>query len=414
LSKSTLTLVELFSGIGSQAKSLQRVSKKYNKNVEVIGTCEWDIHAFLAYHFIHTKNNSKKITVEFSKDEIVNFLFDKGVSYNGKTKMTLDQIKRLNYEVLQATYQAIIQTNNFVNISNLHGTDLPKNIDILTYSFPCQDLSNVGNFHRQNLGIDKDANTRSGLLWEVDRLLSEIKEKNSSLPKFLIMENVASLKAPRHRGNFEIWKKNLEDLGYVNKDFKLNAMKFGVPQSRTRIIMISVLTEKKDLTNKVLDELEEKLNNQKIQLKPLEQYIDTSNRFFNENLEAQPNNTPSRIKIWDKNHQIYNKNNDFSSNIGTITTRQDRHPNSGNIFFKYEGNKKSEFRFLTARETFRLMGFDDKDYEVIISNNIQIQKNRKLYTRDAMYKLAGNSIVVEMLDPIFEEIIKLNELLFTS
>lgn len=412
MSKNALTLVELFSGIGSQVKSLQRVSKKHNKKVEVLGTCEWDIHAFLAYHLIHKNElNDKKNTV-IARSEIVVFLFEKGVSYNGKTKMSFEQINRLNNDLLNAAYKAIKATNNFVNISNLHGSNLPKEIDILTYSFPCQDLSNVGNFHRQNLGIDKDANTRSGLLWQVERLLNEMKESNSSLPKFLVMENVPSLIAPRHRANFDTWKKSLEELGYVSEHRKINAKDLGIPQSRNRIIMISVLTENKALVKSILTNAYEEILAKKTKLKPLEKYIDVSEAYFEEKLQAQPNNTPSRLKIWNQNHQVYSKEKLFKEVIGTITTRQDRHPNSGNIYFNYPGNKKSEFRFLTARESFRLMGFQDKDYDSIMGNNIQTQTNRKLYTRDVMYKLAGNSIVVEMLDPFFELIIKINEVLF--
>ena len=98
--------------------------------------------------------------------------------------------------------------------------------------------------------------------------------------------------------------------------------------------------------------------------------------------------------------------------VQTITTKQDRHPNSGNIYFN-PNNTKSKYRFLTPRECFVLMGFDEKDYEKIINNNFNSRKNSLFFSRDKMYKLAGNSIVVNMLEAIFEQAMDLNNILQT-
>ena len=117
---------------------------------------------------------------------------------------------------------------------------MPENTDILTYSFPCQDLSNVGAFHGDNKGIDKDSGSRSSLLWQVGRILTEMSEGGKSLPRYLVMENVPTLLSERHKDNFDAWIAELESLGYISKYFPLNAKDFGIPQNRPRLLMISV------------------------------------------------------------------------------------------------------------------------------------------------------------------------------
>jgi DNA (cytosine-5)-methyltransferase 1 len=109
---------------------------------------------------------------------------------------------------------------------------MPKNIDILTYSFPCQDLSMSG----KQKGLEKG--TRSGLLWEVGRILEEMEEMEEK-PKFLLLENVATLLSPKFAPLFEIWQKKLEEMGYFNQIFILNSLNFGIPQNRKRLFMIS-------------------------------------------------------------------------------------------------------------------------------------------------------------------------------
>lgn len=100
----------------------------------------------------------------------------------------------------------------------------------MTYSFPCTDLSLAG----KRQGMERDSGTRSGLLWEVERLLKETKE----LPDVLIMENVPQvLKA---NGWYE-WCEFLENLGYNNYAEVINAKRFGIPQNRERCFMVSIL-----------------------------------------------------------------------------------------------------------------------------------------------------------------------------
>ena len=120
-------------------------------------------------------------------------------------------------------------------------------------------------------------------------------------------------------------------------------------------------------------------------------------------MQSQPNDTVSRRKIWDQNSKILNENLEVASRVQTITTKQDRHPNSGNIFF--DVNHKSKFRFLTPRECFLFMGFDERDYDVLIQNNMKSRKNSWFFSRDVLNKLAGNSIVVNVLESVFDQMV---------
>ena len=95
--------------------------------------------------------------------------------------------------------------------------------------------------------------------------------------------------------------------------------------------------------------------------------------------------------------------------IATITTKQDRHPNSGVIDFSSGVEGKSNFRYLTPRECFLLMGFDEEDFQILIDNNFYCGKKIKLFNNSTLYKLAGNSIVVDVLEAIFSQMIEINK-----
>jgi DNA (cytosine-5)-methyltransferase 1 len=116
--------------------------------------------------------------------------------------------------------------------SHLNIIETNKYDYILTYSFPCQDLSKAG----KGKGMS-DTNTRSGLLWEVDRILSELTE----LPQILLMENVPDVIGSRYIQDFKRWDERLRELGYSNHIEVLNAKNYGIPQNRERAFMISIL-----------------------------------------------------------------------------------------------------------------------------------------------------------------------------
>jgi len=415
-----IKVVEFFSGIGSQAKALSRISRKRKIEIDVLKTCEWNIHAFVAYNLIHSSKLIPKNILHMTKEELVDELDSLAISYNGKNSISRRQLLSLNDDLLKLIYHSIINNNNLVNIEKVKGVDLPNDIDLLTYSFPCQDLSNVGSFHGYKHGIDRDKNTRSGLLWEVERILEEKKRENDKLPKFLLLENVTALVAQRHNVNFEEWKMKLELLGYKNRVYTLNAQDFGIPQYRKRIIMLSILVGNDSALG---DKIEKYLNQHnlndinylkslKIPKRELKNFLRLNyeeKNLYKEALEAQPNLTKSRLKIWDSNSKIVDEQKNIAEKVQTITTKQDRHPNSGNIFFNPD-NDKSKFRFLTPRECFLLMGFDEKDYDKLLINNIITRRNSLLFTRDILYKLAGNSIVVDILEHVFDQLIDIKQI----
>lgn len=111
--------------------------------------------------------------------------------------------------------------------------DIDKYCYIMTYSFPCTDLSTAGKM----AGMERGSGTRSGLLWEVERLLKECNE----LPQVLLMENVPQVHGKKNKASFDEWCQFLESLGYKNYWKDLNAKDYGIPQSRNRCFMVSLL-----------------------------------------------------------------------------------------------------------------------------------------------------------------------------
>ena len=132
-----------------------------------------------------------------------------------------------------ASYQAIHgETWNMGDITKIDVDDVPDH-DLFTYSFPCQDISVAG----KGKGFSKDSGTRSGLLWESERIIKAKK------PKYLLMENVKNLISEKFMPGFVEWILALEKLGYSNYYEVLNAKDFGIPQNRERVFMVSILGE---------------------------------------------------------------------------------------------------------------------------------------------------------------------------
>ena len=175
-----IRLIELFGGIGSQAKALENL----NANFEHYRLIEFDKYPVASYNAIHGTHFEPKDITKIKAEDL-----------------------------------GIIETDKYEYI--------------MTYSFPCQDLSLAGKLR----GMTKDSGTRSGLLWEVERLLSECKE----LPQILLMENVPNVIGKKNISDFQQWQLFLEKLGYKNYVEILNAKDYGIPQNRRRCFMISLL-----------------------------------------------------------------------------------------------------------------------------------------------------------------------------
>lgn len=181
--KNKIRLIELFAGVGSQAMALRDLGADY----ESYRVVEFDKYAIKSYNAIH-----------------------------GTKFPTLD-IRDIHCEDL-----GIVDKQNVTYL--------------LTYSFPCQDLSKAG----KQRGMTKGSGTRSGLLWEVERILNECKEKDS-LPQVLLMENVPDVIGSKNYDDFMKWYAALENMGYQSYYKVLNAKNYGIPQNRERCFMVSIL-----------------------------------------------------------------------------------------------------------------------------------------------------------------------------
>lgn len=220
-----IRLIELFAGVGSQAMALKRLGA----NFEHYRVVEFEKYAIKSYNAIHG--------TDFEPMDITKIIgSDLGIS------------------------------------------DTDKYCYIMTYSFPCQDLSVAG----KQKGMTKGSGTRSGLLWEVERLLNEV----DSLPQVLLMENVPQVHGKKNMEDFQRWIDFLESKGYSNYWQDLNAKNYGVAQNRNRCFMVSILGDysfkfpepielKKVMKDYLEDEVDEKyyINNEKAQ-KLIQKLID--------------------------------------------------------------------------------------------------------------------------------------------
>lgn len=230
-----IRLIETFSGYGSQALALKYLGIEF----EHWKTCEWAIKSIQAYKDIHF-TDEKEIDIDSTKEQLVECLFKYGISANYNEPMTKEQISRLSESQLKTIWNNILITYNLVNIQQVKGEDLEiidtdKYDYIMCYSFPCQDLSLAG----KGKGM-ADTTTRSGMLWEVERILNELKELNQ-LPQVLLMENVPQVHGSDNVEHFNKWQFALERLGYKSYFQDLIATDYGIPQIRNRCFMISIL-----------------------------------------------------------------------------------------------------------------------------------------------------------------------------
>ena len=220
-----IRLIELFAGIGSQAMALKRI----DANFEHYRVIEFDKYAIRSYNAIHGTH----------------------------------------FEPIDITQ---------INGSDLRIIDIDSFTYLLTYSFPCQDLSVAG----KQKGMAKGSGTRSGLLWEVERLLNEVE----NLPQVLLMENVPQVHGKKNIEDFQNWISFLESKGYSNYWQDLNAKNYGVAQNRNRCFMVSILGNysftfpepiklQKVMKDYLEDKVEEKyyINNEKAQ-KLIQKLID--------------------------------------------------------------------------------------------------------------------------------------------
>ena len=387
-----LTVNELFSGIGAQRKALERLGI----NHEVIGICEIDKYAIQSYEAIY-----------------------------GETK-------------------------NYGDICTAPRLDYA---DLWTYSFPCQDISVAG----KQQGISE--NTRSGLLYQVQRLL-EVAKDEGTLAKYLLLENVKNLVGKQFKSQFKDWLFYLDELGYDTYWQVLNAKNYGIPQNRERVFAISIRKDlnksfefpkpeelKLRLKDVLEDEVEEKfyLGNEKIErfikqgnvnpsgkgmngnvctkdicntlttnkgegLKTLQvgNYMNTTSfggnpqcgRVYNSEGISPTLNTMQggdrQPKILEAGYYPY-PNSDKKHQTNTVYNPKGISPTLNATDYKNPVKVVGDIRIrkLTPLECWRLMGFDDEDFYKAQKSGV---------SNSQLYKQAGNSIVVNVLEKIFKNL----------
>ena len=412
----------MFSGYDSQALALKYLGVDF----EHYKTCEWAVKSIQALKDLHFEEDKKDYSKDIEIEQIKEFLLNKGISSNYNDPMNKTQIDRLNEKQARTIYNNIKATHNLVNIQQVKGKDLEiidkdKYTYIMTYSFPCQDLSLAGN--RKGMS---DTTTRSGMLWEVERILTECDQ----LPDILLMENVPQVHGEGAKEDFNKWQLRLEELGYKNYWKDLIATDYGIPQTRNRCFMISILGDYNytfpkpiPLKLKLKDMLEDNVGEKYyIEDDLLQHIIKTKKEHeeytqygrYNGDLEmwcrvwkdkSPTLNTKCQdTKIYEYRKQLtetilnvkdikktqmldlYNRN---KVNDDLCQTVDKGYHNSMRLLENYK------IRKLTPCECFNLMGVKREDYEKIAKNQ----------SDSSLYHLAGDSIVVNVLMAIFKELI---------
>ena len=263
-----LRLVELCSGIGAQAKGIEKTGLF---QVESVATADLDKEVVVSYAAIHCGLTNELIESYEnypSKEEMAAELTAKRLGYDFKNDKPYDWYKlSRKKDKTKGIEKYWLADHLSHNLGDMMQIDALPDCDFLTYSCPCTDLSIAG--HQEGLkwtcqdcghtydpaaysveerylcpvcGSKHVKSTRSGLLYEVERLLVTAKQ-NGSLPKYLLMENVDALVSKKYIDSFNNWLERLGNLGYHSYYQVINAKNAGVPQNRKRIFVFSILKE---------------------------------------------------------------------------------------------------------------------------------------------------------------------------
>lgn len=355
-----IKLLSLFSGIGAFEKALNNIGVDY----ELVNYCEIDKQASKAYSLIHNVDESK----------------------------------------------------NLKDVTKIDTSKLPKDIDLITYGFPCQDISIAG---KQNGFEDNEGNrTRSGLFFEALRVIEDTK------PKIAIAENVKALTSKRFTKEFNTVLKSLDEAGYNCYWKVLNAKNYGIPQNRDRVFIVSV---RKDIDNfefhfpqsielklRLKDLLESDVDEKyylsdKLEIcvlgnavnKQLKDMYKRENAYLNIENEIQVKDFIKIKEATKKGYAEAHAGDYVNIQYPNSKTRRGRVGNGiANTLLTSKENgvvvdNPLRLRNLTEKECFRLMGFDDSDCDILKDNGISMTQ---------IYKQAGNSIVVDVLEALFKEL----------
>lgn len=358
-----IKVFEAFAGYGSQRMALRNLGIDF----EVVGISEIVEDVLLSYAAIHTDFLTKRENIDNfvheTREEMITELEKLNVPLDYKTFE--NRAKKLKDSKLKEFFLANHLIHNYGDITKIDPTTLPD-FDLFTYSFPCQDISVAG---YQN-GLTEGAGTRSSLLWECCKIIE------TKRPRYLMMENVKNLVGSNHVHNFKKFVNYLEGLGYRNFWAVLNAKNYGVPQNRERVFCISSLDP--DFQFKFPTPIKLKCN----LCDMLE--CDVGNEFYLK--EKDVLETPIDQEV----SYCIDSNYWKGSTLDNFLMKHRRQLVSD----KLDINGKFRVRRLTPRETWRLMGVSDEDFE----------KAAQVVSKTSLYKQAGNSIVVPVLEGIFRSL----------
>lgn len=386
-----LRLFEAFAVIGAQAKSLKNIGVDF----ESVGVAEVDGDAIKSYAAVHADTSNVGIP---SEDEMQAYMERLNIPLDKKGNRRI-----LKDGELEAVYKASVAIKNVGDISKVK--EFPE-MDLFTYSFPCQSISFAGYGH----GLDRGSGTRSSLLWECERVIEQQK------PKYLLMENVKALLSVKHKHNFDIWKEWLDDMGYNSYVMVLNAKHFGISQNRERVFMVSI---RKDVdtgyeipVGKELDVKISKFVDYSVTDRlSMEKHRDIVGRDIA--LQDRIKNVLNGIEHEIPKHKIDGLGQVYASFRSTAVTNHEswyvQTLTTANQKVYLGGISKEKLydesddlvnhfwcRELSSREYWRLMGFTDEDYD----------KASKVTKVASLYRQAGNSIVVPVLEAIFTNLLK--------
>ncbi len=291
-----------------------------------------------------------------------------GANYEDVANCDILKVANIAYDSLHET-----TLGNLGDISKVNEDNFPQ-CDLMTYSFPCQDISISG----VQKGIQKG--TRSGLLYEVERILT----KNQ--PKYLLMENVKNLVSHNHIENFKAHISFLNELGYGCSWKVLNGADYGCPQNRERVFMMSVF----GLTN---DEVEYKLLNverykkDRVPMRPFIENEITEDLFITCDITPNHPKKDSVCKLVARRNDV---NYDQARRVYSIDGCSPCLTTTGSPQIMVDGR----IRTITGREAYRFMGVREEDIDKLLSTSLTTKNH---------VALAGNSICVPVMEAIFTE-----------
>ena len=291
-----------------------------------------------------------------------------GANYEDVANCDILKFANIAYDSLHKT-----TLGNLGDISKVNEDNFPQ-CDLMTYSFPCQDISISG----VQKGIQKG--TRSGLLYEVERILT----KNQ--PKYLLMENVKNLVSHNHIENFKAHISFLNELGYGCSWKVLNGADFGCPQNRERVFMMSVFGKTNEEVETIMSGVE-KHKKDRVPMRPFIENDITEDLFISCDITPNEPKKDSVCKLVARRNDV---SYDQARRVYSIDGCSPCLTTTGSPQIMVDG----KIRTITGREAYRFMGVREEDIDKLLSTSLTTKNH---------VALAGNSICVPVMEAIFTE-----------